>query len=248
MKLKAWMQALVWLGLGGGIGFFAGYRLGICKTDENTMKELEDIQDRLDEAEKRNDTIADNYKAVQVYIEQKHESDILELNEKHSREMDEQRKSFEKALDAQREYLGGKDDETVSVGQIEMDLGQDVDEDDGLMYEPLEMPEEEEEEIPQLHPEDLKPFGITRAEYLLNEKGYDQIQLDYYTEDTVIFDPEREEKWTHPEQLLGLGWKAMFISNSDKPVREAYVQNDTMEILYKITRIDDSFERLYEEE
>lgn len=247
MKLKAWMQALVWLGLGGGIGFFAGYRLGISKTDEGTMKELENIRERLDKAEKRNDTIAANYKADQVYNEKKHESDILQLNEKHRREMEDQREKFKEALNAQREYLGGKDDETVSVGQIEMDLGQDVDEDDSLMHEPPEMPDEEEE-IPQLHPEDLKPFGITRAEYLQNEKGYDQIELDYYTEDTVIFDPEREEKWTHPEQLLGLGWKAMFISNGDKPVREAYVQNDTMEILYKITRIDDSFERLYEEE
>lgn len=218
MKLKAWMQALVWLGLGGGIGFFTGYRLGV-----------------------RNALIATDEEDID-------ESEREALCAKHRQEMEELRKQYEAALDAQREYLGGKDDETVSVGQIEMDLGQDVDDD--LMHEPPEMPDEEDEEedIPQLHPEDLRPFGITRTEYLANEKGYDQIQLDYYTEDCVIFDPEREEKWTHPEQLLGLGWKAMFISTGDKPVREAYVQNDTMEVLYKITRIDDSFERLYEEE
>ena len=243
MKLKAWMQALVWLGLGGGIGFFAGYRLGNAKSAD----EMETLDNRIGNAEKRNELIEQNYKAQIQSIERQKESEILRLNEKHRIELEEVRKMGEEALDAQREYLGAKDDETVSIGQIEMDLRQDVDEDDDLMHEPPEMPDKEEE-IPQLHPEDLRPFGITRAEYMANEKGYDQIELDYYTEDTVIFDPDREEKWTHPEQLLGLGWKAMFISTGDKPVREAYVQNDTMEVLYKITRIDDSFERLYEEE
>lgn len=230
MKLNAWMRALVWLGLGGGIGFFAGYQLGYNK-DKSEI--IADCGERITEAENN--------------AKKKYEDDMHAVIEESQKTINDIREQSRKALDAQREYLGGKDDETVSIGQMEMDLGQDVDEDDSLMYEPPEIPDEEEE-IPQLHPEDLKPFGITRAEYLLNEKGYDQVELDYYTEDTVIFDPEREEKWTHPEQLLGLGWKAMFISNGDKPVREAYVQNDTMEILYKITRIDDSFERLYEEE
>ena len=231
MKLKAWMRALVWLGLGGGIGFFAGYQLGYNK-DKSEI--IADCGERITEAENN--------------AKKKYNDDMNAVVKESRKIIDDIREQSRKALDAQREYLGAKDDETVSIGQIEMDIGQDDVNDDSLMYEPPEMPDEEEEEIPQLHPEDLKPFGITRAEYLRNEKGYDQVELDYYTEDTVIFDPEREEKWTHPEQLLGLGWKAMFISNDDKPVWETYVQNDTMEILYKITRIDDSFERLYEEE
>ena len=220
MGLKPWMQALVWLGLGGGVGFFAGYRLGVRNALIAT--EEEDIRPDIDESERE------------------------ALCAKHRQEMEELRKQYEAALDAQREYLGGKDDEVIHVTCD----SQEEDIDDAVMYE--EVPgideEEEEEDIPQLHPEDLRPFGITRSEYTLNPNNYDQMELDYYTEDCVIFDPEREEKWTHPEQLLGLGWKAMFISGGDKPVREAYVQNDTMETLYKITRIDDSFERLYEEE
>ena len=224
--MKMWMKALVWLGLGGGIGFFAGYQVGCRKAE----KDLQDIQELVDRINSNQD-----------------EMDLL-IN-KHKAEMAEMRHQFEDALDAQREYLGGKDDEIISEGQVEMDLEEDPEED--VMAEVPEMPEdilpEEAEEIQPFHPEDLRPFAITAAEYRQNPHGYDLIELDYYTEDCVIFDPLREEKWTHPEQLLGLGWKAMFISTG-KPVREAYVQNDTMENLYKITRIDDSFERLYEEE
>ena len=233
--MKMWMKALVWLGLGGGIGFFAGYQVGCRKAD----KDLQDIQGLVEKIDSDQDEI-----------------DIL--IKKHKAEMSEMRRQYEEALDAQREYLGGKDDEIISEGQMEMDLEEDPEEDVDVMDEVPEMPEDilpdsgdydgdDVIEAEPFHPEDLRPFAISASEYRQNAHGYDTVELDYYTEDCVIFDPLREEKWTHPEQLLGLGWKAMFIS-SGKPVTEAYVQNDTMEILYKITRIEDSFERLYEEE
>ena len=244
--MKLWMKALVWLGLGGGIGFFAGYRVGLIRSDKGDLDDLKELTERVTNAEKRNDLIEQNYAADVRGVERKYDSEIRRINEKHRLEMDEMRARYEAALDAQREYLGGKDDEVLSEEPIETNIEDDADDD--VMEEEPEMPEDIlEDEIPQLHPEDLRPFAISASEYLQNSSDYDQVQLDYYTEDCVIFDPLREEKWTHPEQLLGLGWKTMFIGG-DKPVREAYVQNDTMGVLYKITRIDDSFERLYEEE
>lgn len=243
--MKMWMKALVWLGLGGGIGFFAGYQVGYKRNAKDSQEEADEriqayaerLRDQWDQrvAQAREDEIRQS------------KAEIAEL-----------RRQYEEALDAQREYLGGKDDEVISEGQIEMDLEEDPEEDVDVMDEVPEMPEDilpdsgdydgdDAIEADPFHPEDLRPFAISASEYLQNAHGYDTVELDYYTEDCVIFDPLREEKWTHPEQLLGLGWKAMFIS-SGKPVTEAYVQNDTMEILYKITRIEDSFERLYEEE
>jgi hypothetical protein len=230
MKLNGVTKALVWLGLGGGIGFFAGYQVGVRLKKEAA----EDIYERLDKAEKRNELIEQNYKAEANSIRNEYESKIAMMKEE-----------ARKALKAQREYLAGKDDEEL---------------DDSVMEEVPEMPEDPfpddedgdtdgDEEIQQLHPEDLRPYAITPEHFRENPKGYDKLELDYYTEDGVIFDPEREEKWTHPEQLLGIGWKERFNSPKGKPpIREVYVQNDTMEIIYKITRIDDSFERLYEEE
>lgn len=240
--MKMWMKALVWLGLGGGIGFFAGYQVGVRLKKEAA----EDIYERLDKAEKRNEIIEQNYKAEADFIRKEYESKIAILKEK-----------TRMALDAQREYLGGKDDEIISEGQMEMDLDDEIDvdmeEEPEMPDDPFEETDEEAgdsdgDEIQAFHPEDLRPFAITASEYLQNDPGYDKVELDYYTEDGVIFDPRREEKWTRPEQLLGIGWQARFAGSEGKAPKEIYIQNDTMGDLYKITRIDDSFSELYEEE
>lgn len=215
--MKPWMKALVWLGLGGGIGFFAGYQLGYgraCKEMEEPLNQLNDL----------NEHVVQNLK--------KEKDDLI-------RKTEEIRRQYEEAMDAQREYLGGKDDEV-----------KDVIEEDPEMPEVPDLPDDplEDEEIPQPHPEDFLPFAISRSEYLQNEHGYETMQLDYYTDDAVIFDPANEEKWTHPEQLLGIGWKAHFVSTDGRPVKEIFIQNDTMGTLYKITRIEASFAELYEEE
>lgn len=237
MKLNGVMKALVWLGLGGGIGFFAGYRVGYSKDKKDIIA---GCNQALDDTRTQ---------------ERKFWGRQLDLKDAEIRDIKEQARE---ALKAQREYFGTKDDEVISELHYVDNIAEDADE--TVMEETPEMPDDpfpeeddgdndEDEEIPQLHPEDLRPFAISASEYLQNDKGYDQFELDYYTEDCVIFDPKREEVWTHPEQLLGIGWKERFISTDEsRPIREIYVCNDTMEILYKITRIDDSFERLYEEE
>lgn len=230
--MKLWMKALVWLGLGGGIGFFAGYQVGYNKnkiTMEQTYDEI--------------------VSACEEKIRKEYEAEIGKANA----EIRKIRKQAQEALDAQREYLGGKDDEVIDDAEMPMEPPEMPDD----PFHEEEDDEEEEEafgdtdgdEIQQFHPEDLLPVPISAAEYLQGMDGYGQMELDYYTEDCVIFDPNHEEKWTHPEQLLGYGWKALFISQDGRNrIREAYIRNDSMAELYKITRIDDSFARLYEEE
>lgn len=230
--MKLWMKALIWLGLGGGIGFFAGYQVGAHVKEEV----LDDLNERLNNAEKRNDLIEGNY-AVQIeQAEKSSESEILRLKE--------QLRIANEAVGAMRQYKG------IDTEQLPF---RDEEEDPEMPMDEPEMPDDpleedgEDEEIQQPHPEDFRPYGITRGEYLANERGYGLKELDYYTDDAVIFDPKEEEKWTHPEQLLGIGWKARFISTGT-PVSEVYIQNDTMGMLYKITRIEGSFAELYEEE
>ena len=55
--MKLWMKALVWLGLGGGIGFFAGYRVGLIRSDKGDLDDLKELTERVTNAEKRNDLI-----------------------------------------------------------------------------------------------------------------------------------------------------------------------------------------------
>lgn len=231
--MKLWMKALIWLGLGGGIGFFAGYRVGAHVKEE----ELESINERLDCAEKRNDMIEQNYAAQIEHDENSRESEIQRLEEKLRIAND--------AFEALQKYKG-LDTEQLPFKEEEEDPEMPMEEPE-MPEDPLEETEDEEE-IQQPHPEDFRPYGITRSEYLMNEKGYDRIELDYYTEDAVIFDPKEEKKWVHPEQLLGIGWKARFIGSGDRPLTETYIQNDSMGEVYKITRIEGSFEELYEEE
>lgn len=230
--MKLWMKALIWLGLGGGIGFFAGYQVGYLRNKtEIEQSAVELVNDKRHE------------------IEEKQEAEIRRLEEK--------LKIANEAVVAIQQYKGldteqlpfKEEEEDPEMPMEEPEMPKYPLEEDGEDEEPVVYPEEEEdeEEIQQPHPEDFRPYGITRSEYLANEKGYGHKELDYYTDDAVIFDPKEEEKWTHPEQLLGIGWEARFISIG-RPVTEVYIQNDTMGMMYKITRIEGSFAELYEEE
>lgn len=227
--MKPVLRALVWLGLGGGIGFFAGWQFGEKRKTKETADAVEDA--RLETKE--------------LYLKL-----MKEDAEAYEKEKSEMRAQYEAAVDAVRSYKGydtDGDSATVIVPEEEPEMPMDEPEmpDDVLMNED----EDDEEEIPQLHPQDILPHAISKSEFLQNEGNYDVVDLDYYTDDDVIFDPKAEEKWTHPEQLLGIGWKTLFISAKGlRDVVEVYIQNDTMETLYKITRIDDSFAELYEEE
>lgn len=232
--MKPVLRALVWLGLGGGIGFFAGWQFGEKRAKKEALDTLNEktneIRDRLMEDKNRN---------------------IAELKDRYEKERKEMRAQYEAAVDAVRSYKGydgdtDGDSATVIVPEEEPEMPMDEPE---MPEDVLDEDEDEEEEIPQLHPQDILPHAISKGEFLENRDGYDIVDLDYYTDDDVIFDPKAEEKWTHPEQLLGIGWKTLFISAKGlRDVVEVYIQNDTMETLYKITRIDDSFAELYEEE
>ena len=237
--MKPWMKALVWLGLGGGIGFFAGMQVGYRQGKTEMADAVEDAK----------------LKTKEYYLKV-----LQEDAEAYKKDKKEMRTQYEEAMDALRQYKG-LDDSVISDGQLAMDLRggdydgdgvqviepEEEDEEDIDMDQPPEMPDDLE--IEQLHPEDLLPHAITKEEFNANAKGYDRIDLDWYTDDNVIFDPKEEEKWTHPQQLLGIGWNSLFIGKNGKfDIPEVYIENDTMGALYRITRIDDSFEELYEEE
>ena len=225
--MKPVLRTLVWLGLGGGIGFFAGWQFGEKRKTKEMADAIEDA--RLETKE--------HYLRI-----------LREDAEAHKKYKEEIRAQYEAAVDAVRSYQGydNVDAATVIVSEEVPEMPMDEPE---MPADVLDEDEDEEEEIPQLHPQDILPHSISKAVFLQNESNYDVVDLDYYTDDDVIFDPKAEEKWTHPEQLLGIGWNLHFISAHGQPrISEIFIQNDTMETLYRITRIDDSFAELYEEE
>lgn len=236
--MKPVLRALVWLGLGGGIGFFAGWQLGYNKD----KSEIEAEYGRM---------LTEDQQRIKEACDKKVQEEARKSEEKIST----LRAQYEAAVDAVRSYQGYDEGPCTSATTFAPTVIVPEEEPEMPMDEPkmpddvLDEDEDEEEEIPQLHPQDILPHAVSKSEFLQNEGNYDVVDLDYYTDDDVIFDPKAEEKWTHPEQLLGIGWKTLFISAKGlRDVVEIYIQNDTMETLYRITRIDDSFAELYEEE
>lgn len=49
--MKFWAKALIWFGLGGGIGFFAGYGLGTRSKARRSLSEAEDEEEYVEEPE-----------------------------------------------------------------------------------------------------------------------------------------------------------------------------------------------------
>ena len=258
--MKPWMKVLVWLGLGGGIGFFAGYKSGYSKCAQETCEYLDQVQERLDGYSEKVDELArmqaETLPANQIAaVSQRMKDDHLIPEEMHEKIrnalmdygqggfaqdngdipatnpiMDDYLVNADNAHQAEIDQVFNQpatDEEPEmpeEVPEIPDILGEDVDGDSVVVLPP------EEPVIPQLHPEDMVPHPITEEEFNLNVKDYDISCLAYYADEDVIYDPEYDDVMPNPEGLLGHGWFAAF-SPTQKVI---YIENDTMETLYKI--------------
>lgn len=213
--MKAWMKALVWVGLGGGIGFFSGYRAGYAKHADDISPILDDLQARVES--------------------------MMEVVENLGKDNDRAKSELERLLStmpseviaeaAMDDYRGNPEPEPEEEPEMPMEepVIDDLEED----------PEEEDdpdEVIPDLHPEDMRPHPISEDEFNRNEKGYDISVLKYYAGDDLVYDPEYDEEMTQPEQLLGIGWFALFGGGHDT----IYIENDTMETIYAVHYLEGS--------
>ena len=78
--------------------------------------------------------------------------------------------------------------------------------------------------------------ALSTDEFNRNEKGYDISILKYYAGDDIVYDQEYDEEMTQPEQLLGIGWFALFGRGHDT----IYIENDTMETIYAVHYLEGS--------
>lgn len=219
--MKPWMKALVWIGLGGGIGFFSGYNVGYSKCLAETQDEICNLQDHVDRLaatvdimQKENAPTEDRMAAITERMSNVHEVlDVLST-------------SAEQAKAAMDEYRGNPEPEEEPEMPMEEPVIDDLEED----------PEEEDnpdEAIPDLHPEDITPHPINEDEFNINPKGYDISVLHYYAAEDVIYDSEYDEEMTQDEQLLGIGWFALFGKDPEEG-KTIFIENDTMETIYAV--------------
>lgn len=198
--MKNWMKILMWLGLGGGIGFFAGYQLG-AKVGEKRVAQASDVS------------------YVQGYS-----------------------KGYSKAISNRTDY-----DE--ALGNYRGDA------DDGEPEDDVEMPEEEPvigdeevievDEIPELHPTHMIPQLITEDGYYENPWRYDQEDLLFFETDQVLFNKTTRKAIrdrNEMDETIGIGMVLNFYMKDGEVLDAIFVRNDTAGMLYRIDRIDGSYD------
>ena len=191
--MKTWMKILMWFGLGGGIGFFAGYQVGAR------------VQKTEDEESQESDMNITAFKPV--------------------------------AQDALEVYRGGDTDGDKFL--INPWIGTATDEDDEMPEEEPRIGDEEDiEDIPQLHPQDLVPSIITEQEYYQNEWNYDQESLVYYGRDNVLFDIDTQSVISDPTQVIGLAT----LMGLNAVHETLFVRNETTSTLFRIDWTEDAFD------
>lgn len=139
---------------------------------------------------------------------------------------------FRDAAEAVREYAGlAEDAEALSEPA--------TDEEDPEM--PMEEPVIDEEDIPQLHPEDLKPEIINEDEFNINYWHYDLENLLFYSMDEVLYNERTQSVIENPDQVIGIGTLFGFGGDPNNPVHTLYVKNDTFGTLFRIDWLDAAF-------
>lgn len=107
--------------------------------------------------------------------------------------------------------------------------------------------EEEIEDIPQLHPEHLKPELISEEQYYDNPWQYDLERMIYYEPDNVLVNQGTPTKpittKSEMDEVIGVG--NIFAFHGD-PLHQVdcdsiFVKNDTLGVLFRIDRVDENY-------
>lgn len=231
--MKAWMKVLMWLGLGGGIGFFAGYQIGGHAARKGAFEE--------------------GYSAGKhdLFTETIHEAcngmaGLAEASD-----------NAAKALDQYRGEIGLPNSEEASdSGWGPWHDIQPKTEDDETLWsftpsEEPEMPEEppvigdeaEIEDIPELHPQHMTQRQVTEEYFYNNPNNFDQEDLLYYEGDGTLYNKDTRkaiDKKDEIDEVLGIGMLTNFhMKGAD--LETIFVENPTMGMLFRIDRVEDAF-------
>ena len=149
----------------------------------------------------------------------------------------------ERISDIQKEYLGETANEETKEEEPEQDV--DIPEDMSVLQDGKDE-EEEETDIPQLHPQHLIPERITEEEYNrdLEDPPMDKETLIYYDGDQVLYNttsqsPIGKEEW---DELFGVGViPNAFVDKNHEIKSKIFVRNETWGTKWRIYYDEDAF-------
>ena len=225
--MKTWMKILMWLGVGGGIGFFAGYQVGHKAGAKEKVEELQVDEDKAFRA---------GYN--KAYGEMPYEDGY------HQALVDAGAIKYDKQPEPTVDYLNqyrGYDFDGDEVNLVEIK----PEEEDADMPEekPIIGDEEEIESVPQLHQQHFIPEQITDEEFYQNPWNYDQESMIFYEIDGVLFNKDTQVALTNKDdidQAIGIGMTFEFYKNGET-IDTLFVKNDTIGMLFRIDRIDAAY-------
>lgn len=221
--MKAVLKVLLWLGLGGGIGYFAGYNVADNRRDKELAECCNDCQHNCD-----------NCEAMQLYKEAQ-------------KEIQEESVKKEKAESARNEYAGGN---AINYSKSHGDSWSGRS--DGELAYTEEEPEMPKEEDVKIGDEDIIGNDPAPVIEIINEEEYYmadgmmQENLLFYTVDKRIWNQDTQSEVDGDEILRSLGsvdgdgvgrtyfWRD---ANGDIP-GEKYIRNNMLGCKFKIDRID----------
>lgn len=217
--MKAWMKVLMWLGLGGGIGFFAGYQIGGHTARKDAFEEgyssgkhdlfVETIHEACDGMAGIAEASANAAKAIEQYRGEIGLHDIQPETE---------------------------DDETL--------WSFTPSEEPEMPEEPPVIGDEAEiEDIPELHPQHMTQRQVTEEYFYSNPNNFDQEDLLYYEGDDTLYNKDTRkaiDKKDEIDEVLGIGMLTNFhMKGAD--LGTIFVENPTMGMLFRIDRVEDAF-------
>lgn len=217
--MKAWMKVLVWLGLGGGIGFFAGYQIGGHAA--------------------RKDAFEEGYSscAHDRFMEK-----INDVNDAMAGLVEASAKAAE-ALEQYRGETGSPDIQPETEGDETL-WSFAPSEDPEMPEEPPVIGDEAEiEDIPELHPQHMTQRQVTEEYFYNNPNNFDQEDLLYYEGDGTLYNKDTRkaiDKKDEIDEVLGIGMLTNFhMKGAD--LETIFVENPTMGMLFRIDRVEDAF-------
>lgn len=247
--MKPWLKALLWALIGGGVGFFAGERVGEKIANERMENNPPQMsQEELERLEKMFNRAA---------------SCSVPLDNFNSR-MEEYRGHRMTDAESTRMVLDEIDSHFGTMEEINQFLNQKgiqpaTDEDP--MPEVPEMPAfsgnseqsfpnqadipharySEDHVVPQLHPTQILPEIVTEEEYYRNEWEFEEERLVYYEGDEVLFNTATQTTIDYPENVLGVGTLSEFRAGPGEPKETIFVVNEIFGTRFRVDRVTEAF-------
>lgn len=210
--MKTWMKVLTWLGLGGGIGFFAGYQVGT----ERGNKRLENIQ-------------MSEWAAYEGGYNQA-------LRDEHIVKHDETWEDARRAFEEYRAQNGLLQDEGETVEPDEPEMPEEI----PVIGDEAEIEDIPELHPQHMIPERIteeeyyaNPWGYDQ-EQLMYYEG-DRVLFNKDTRSAITSKDDMD-------QVIGIGMIFSFYQKDGEVLDAIFVRNDTMGVIFRIDRLEDCYD------